>query len=238
MAVLEPASVTASQPATAGGRRRGRLLAAAAAWLACAGLAWWWASAHPDGAATAFAEVLGAARTPGAALGLLVVAFALRPLTLLPVTVLSAFAGFLLGPWLGFAVAAVLVSATSLVPYALASWLRGRRLRPPVRGWRSALARRPFAAVLSARLAMLPGDLVSVSAGVLQVPLVPFATATFLGGSPGILVAVLAGAALRGSDFAVASLRLDVRLLAAAVALLLLSLGLARWLRRRGGRLG
>jgi uncharacterized membrane protein YdjX (TVP38/TMEM64 family) len=214
-------------------RRRKRVLAALAVWLALAGAAWLWAGDHPEGAAGAITDLLSVAETPRGAFGVLVVAFAIRPLTLLPPTVLTAFAGFLLGPWLGFVVATLAVVSTSLVPYGAARLLRGRSLRPPRAGWRSALTRRPFAAVLVARLTMLPGDLVNVSAGVLRVPLWPFVAGTVLGGSPGMLVGVLAGASLRGSRFSVDALVLDLRLLVAALAVLLVSLAVAALLRRR-----
>lgn len=216
-------------------RQRRVVVVAGLVWVVVAAFAWWWASGYPDGPAGAVTVLLARAANPGTALGLLLVTFALRPLTLLPVTVLTAFAGFLLGPWWGFVVANAAVVTTSLLPYGIARWLRGRTLRPPKHGWRSALARRPFMAVLTARLTMLPGDLVNASAGVLRVPLLPFVSATALGGSPGVLVATLAGASLRGSRFAIDALQLDLRLLAAALVVLLLSLALATWLRRHDG---
>ncbi len=213
-------------------RRRGLL--ALLVWLVLAVVAWSWASAHEQGPPGALTELLTAAETPAGALSILLVAFALRPLTLLPSTVLAAFAGFLLGTWWGFLVANAAVIVTSLLPYGMARLVRGRSLRPPPSGWRSALARRPFVTVMSARLALLPGDLVNVAAGVLRVPLLPFVAATALGGSPGILVAVLAGASLRGSRFSVDALQLDLRLLAAALVVLAASLALAMLARRRG----
>lgn len=216
--------------------RRRRVLVAGAVWLAIAAVAWWWASEHPEGAAGAVTDLLTAAETPAGALGVLAIAYAIRPITLLPSTVLTAFTGFLLGPWLGFGVSLVAVIATSLVPYGAARVLRGRAVRAPRAGWRSALAKRPFEAVLTARLTMLPGDLVNVSAGVLRVPVWPFLSATALGGAPGLLVGVLAGASLRGSRFTASALSLDLRLLAGAVALLVVSLIVASLLRRRGQR--
>jgi uncharacterized membrane protein YdjX (TVP38/TMEM64 family) len=218
-----------------GGRRRRRVLVAAAAWAVLALVAWWWASGHDDGVAGAMADLLGAAETPAGAFGVLLVAFALRPLTLLPSTVLTAFAGFLLGPVLGLVVATVAVTSTSLVPYAATRVMRGAALQPPRAGWRSDLARRPFAAVLAARLMMLPGDLVNAAAGVLRVPLLPFVGATLLGGTPGLLVGVLAGASLRGSRFEPGALQFDPWLLAAAVGVSVVSLGLAAIVRRRSG---
>ena len=215
------------------GRRRRGVAMAAAVWLGLAALAWVAASRHDDGLPGAVADFVTAAESPRVAVGLLLVAYLLRPVTLLPPTVLTAMAGFLLGPALGFVVALCAVTSTSLVPYGVARWLRGRSLRPPKSGWRSALARHPFSAVLSARLMMLPGDLVNASAGVLRVPLLPFLIATTLGGSPGVLVGTLAGASLRGSRFEAAALELDLRLLAVALVILVVSLAMAALLRRR-----
>lgn len=226
----EPGRARVPKPGLRSGRR---VVVAAVTWVALAVLAWSLASLHDDGLAGLVADVIITASTPRGAFGLLLVAFVLRPVTLLPSTVLTALAGFLLGPGLGVAVALVAVTATSLVPYGVARWVRGRRLRPPKQGWRSALARHPFSAVLAARLMMLPGDLVNVSAGVLRVPLLPFATATAVGGSPGILAGVLAGASLRGSRFALDALHLDLRLLLWAAALLVVSLLVSLLLRRR-----
>lgn len=216
--------------------RRRRLQLAALAWLLLAASAWYWASRHPEGPAGALTGLLTAAETPRGALGMLLLAFVLRPATLLPTTVLSAFAGFLLGAAWGFVVANTAVVATALIPYGLAWILRGRTLRPPSGGWRSELAHRPFVTIVTARLAMLPGDLVNAAAGLLRVPLLPFLGATALGGSPGILVAALAGASLRGSRFSVGALQLDYRLLLAAIAVLIASLAVARLVRRRQDR--
>lgn len=214
-------------------RRRRRVVVAALVWSVLAAIAWWWASGHEDGVAGAMADWLSSAETPAGAFGVLMLAFALRPLTMLPSTVLTAFAGFLLGPGAGFAVAAAAVTLTSLLPYGVARVMRGRAVRPPRAGWRSDLARRPFGAVLAARLMMLPGDLVNAAAGVLRVPVLPFVGATLLGGAPGLLVGVLAGASLRGSRFDPDALQVDPRLLAAAALAFVCSLALAAIVRRR-----
>ncbi len=227
------AVLTAVPPPEPTGRRRRRVVVAAVVWSVLAGAAWWWASGNEDGVAGAMADWLTAAQTPSGAFGVLMLAFALRPLTMLPSTVLTAFAGFLLGPAAGFAIATVAVTLTSLLPYGVARVMRGRSLRPPSTGWRSDLARRPFRAVLAARLMMLPGDLVNAAAGVLRVPVLPFVGATLLGGAPGLLVGVLAGASLRGRRFDPDALQVDPRLLAAAAAAFLISLALAAVVRRR-----
>jgi uncharacterized membrane protein YdjX (TVP38/TMEM64 family) len=67
------------------------------------------------------------------------------------------------------------------------------------------------------------------------VPLLPFVGATLLGGMPGLLVGVLAGASLRGTRFEPDALQFDPRLLVAAAVVLLVSLALAAIVRRRAG---
>jgi uncharacterized membrane protein YdjX (TVP38/TMEM64 family) len=191
-------------------------------WLVVAGAAWSSAARHEEGVLGGLAAALRLLDGhPGAPLFLLL-AYALRPLTLLPVTVLTAFAGFLLGPWLGFAVALLAVTSSSLLPYALARAAR----RHGVGG-----SRRPFQAVLIARLAMLPGDAVSAVAGALRVPPTAFVLATLLGGAPGVLVGVLAGAGVEEA-FELGAVRPDLRLLAASLVVVVMSLGVA-WLLRR-----
>jgi uncharacterized membrane protein YdjX (TVP38/TMEM64 family) len=162
----------------------------------------------------------------------LLLAFVVRPLTLLPVTVLTAFSGFLLGPVLGFAMAAVAVVSTSLIPYTLTRLARGRPARTQDPAWGATLAIRPYEAVLAARLAMMPGDLVNVASGLLRVPVASFVVATAVGGSPGLLVGVLAGASLQGR-FRIDATGVEWPLVAASAAILIVSVVAARSLARR-----
>jgi uncharacterized membrane protein YdjX (TVP38/TMEM64 family) len=189
-------------------------------WLGFAAVVWSFAARHEEGVVGFLVEALAAFDAHPAAPGLLLVAFALRPLTLLPVTVLTAFAGFLLGPVGGFLLALAAVTLTSLVPYAIA---RAARRGEPGGS---------FLAVAAARLAMLPGDAVSAVAGVVRVPLTTFLAATALGGAPGVLVGVLAGAGV-GEAFEVGSVVPDMRLILGSAAILVLSLLVAWRLRRR-----
>lgn len=223
-------------------RRRTPLAVALVTWLGLVALAWWWLSRAEGGVDAGIAAALAQVTRPGVGVPTLLLAFAVRPLLLLPVTVLTAFCGWWLGPVVGFLVALVAVSMTSLVPYALARFARGAPAvgpaAPAPAGWRGALTREPFRSVLLARLMMLPGDFVSAAAGALRVPWGTFLAATALGGGPGLAVGVLAGASLpRGAAFGVEGLRLDPWLLAGAVAAFALAWGSAEILRRRSKRL-
>lgn len=222
-------------------RRRTPLAIALVAWLGLVASAWWWLSRAEGGVDAGIAAALTEVTRPGVGVPTLLLAFAVRPLLLLPVTVLTAFCGWWLGPLAGYLVALVAVSATSLVPYAVARFARGAPAvgAPPSApsGWRGALTRAPFRAVLMARLMMLPGDFVSAAAGALRVPWTTFLAATALGGAPGLAVGVLAGASLpRGGPFGVQGLRLDPWLLAGAVAAFAFAWGAAELLRRRSRR--
>lgn len=225
--------------------RKRRWLPALVAWLVLAVVAWWWLSRSEGGPAAGLAAALSLATEPRVALLAMVVAFLLRPLFLLPVTVITAFCGWLLGPWLGLLVAAVGASVSALIPYLAARWARGRPSAevvrelglpelPARRGWRQSLSERPFEAVLLARVMMMPGDLVNVAAGVLRIPLHTFLLASLLGGGTGLAVGVWAGAALpRGEAFSFGSLQIDMRLVWLSLGMWLLTIGLSWWLRRR-----
>lgn len=210
--------------------RRLRVAIALSLWAVVAIAAWTSLAAHEDGVAGGLAEVLrGVDGHPAAPIALLV-AFLVRPITLLPVTVLTAFSGFLLGPVVGFAVAMVAVVGTSLLPYTVARLARGGG-HEAASGWRVGLERHPFVSVLTARLAMLPGDLVNVAAGALRVPVRAFVAATALGGAPGMAVGVLAGASVHGT-FRVEGVRVDGALVLTSAAILVGSLLVSVYLRR------
>jgi uncharacterized membrane protein YdjX (TVP38/TMEM64 family) len=217
-------------------RRDGSLvrpLVALCIWSIVAASAWAWLGRHEDGALAGVSSLLAALEGRAFAPLALAGAFLVRPATLLPVTVLTAFCGFLFGPVLGFVLASVAVVSTSLIPYGVTRLVRGRSVIEGPSGWRATLARRPFESVLTARLAMVPGDVVNVAAGLLRVPVAAFVAATAIGGAPGLLVGVLAGAGLQGA-FRVEGASVGWPLVLASAAVLGVSLAVARFLRRRG----
>jgi uncharacterized membrane protein YdjX (TVP38/TMEM64 family) len=208
-----------------------RVALAAALWLLVAAVAWLAMGRHEEGVVGGVAALLAQVEGRSSAPLILLLAFLLRPITLLPVTVLTAFCGFLLGPLLGFAVALVAVVGTSLIPYTFTRMARGRPLQRPRSGWLAMLGTHPFESVLAARLGMIPGDLVNMTAGLLRVPIAPFVAATAIGGSPGLLVSLLAGATLQGT-FRAEGASVPWPLAAASVGMLVVSLGISRALRR------
>ena len=209
-----------------------RLLIGLPIWTAALLLFWWYAQTR-EGGAVAWVEdwLAGIAGDPWALAGLFG-AYLIRPLLLLPMTVLTAFSGFLLGALWGtaFGMAAVLASAS--IAYAVARFLGAGRT--PGGPWWRRLRDRSFETVITARLMMVPGDLVNYAAGALRVGYASFALATAVGGLPGLLIGVFAGASLQGV-FRFEGVRLDVGYLVASAVLLVGSLALSRWLRRRFG---
>ncbi len=216
-------------------RRRVSVTVALTLWVLLVAVTWTVLARAEGGPGAELARWLGVLMRPGVGVPVLLLAFAIRPLLLIPVTLLTAFAGWWLGLWLGFAVAWVAVTASAAVPYVLARTLRGPPRAGPVgTGWRGALARDPFRSVLVARLMMLPGDLVSAAAGAVRVPWGSFLAATALGGVPGLVVGVLAGAALDDTDaFTWSAVDIDTGTVVAAAVASAMALGLAWALRRR-----
>jgi len=193
----------------------------------------------------------------GWAVPALLVAYALRAVVLFPATALALFAGYALGPFVGALVAWVGVLLSASVAYGLARVAGPRRAATatPRRdadaadaageaaheaahdaetGWRARLRRNAFEAILIARLAAVPGDVVNLVAGASRAPVGPFVAATALGGAPGLLAVVWAGASLEGV-FEVRQVSVRPELIAASLAMAVLAVGLSRWVRRRSG---
>ena len=162
--------------------------------------------------------------------------FLLRPLLLLPITILNVFAGFLFGPLWGFVYATLATLASCSVAYLTGRYLSSAaKDSAATRGLLANLKARSFETVLISRLMFIPGDLVNYAAGALRVPFLAFVGATALGGAPGLLVTVLAGAATEG-QFSFSGLSLNRAYLVASALLLVTSVGVSFGLRRRTGR--
>lgn len=216
------------------GASRRRRVAVLALWGVLLAAFWLLARARGDGPAALMQGWLeGVATSPYGALVLLGL-YGLRPLLLLPMTILTVFAGFLFGPALGLAYALGAMLASASLAYALARSIGGRG---PEGGWAAELRRRSFEAVLTSRLTFVPGDVVNYAAGALRVRFRAFLAGTALGGLPGLAMGVLAGASIEGA-FRFDGLRFRPGYLLASLALLIVSLAVSRGLRRRQERRG
>ncbi len=162
--------------------------------------------------------------------------FLLRPVLLLPITILNVFAGFLFGPVLGFLYAQTATLLSSSIAFILGRFFgqqTASQLNMQAFGRR--LQENSFVTVLSARLMGVPGDLVNYSAGFLRISFSQFLSATALGGSPGLLMAIFAGASLEG-DFSFSGVRLNIWYLIISLILLTVSILSAVYLKRHEKR--
>ncbi len=165
--------------------------------------------------------------------------YTIRPLVLFPATLMSLAGGMLFGPIVGIVAVIIGSNASAVVAYGMARMVAGdNRLAHPsgagdgfVGRWADRLRERGFVTVLTMRLLLLPYDLVHYSAGVVRVPLRSFMAATALGSLPATLSVVTAGASVE--RIADGPSGLDWRMVGAAAVLLLGSLTLTVWIRRR-----
>ena len=158
-------------------------------------------------------------------------AYLLRPLTLLPVTFLTVASGFIFGPVWGSLYALVATLLSSGLAYAIGRLFGAGGLE--TRGdFVARLRSRSFETVLLGRLLALPGDLINYASGFLRISFSAFLLATALGGAPGLLTGVLVGASVEG-DLGAARVTINAPYLLASAGLLVVSLGVSYALRRR-----
>lgn len=160
---------------------------------------------------------------------LLLVVYLIRPLLFLPITLLTVFAGFLYGAVWGTVYATLATLVSCAVAYVVGRFLGSDKITLQ-RGWLERLRERSFETILISRLTFLPGDLVNYAAGFLKISFVSFLLATAIGGMPGLLVGVLAGASLE--TFSATGFRLNPWYIVASLVMLILSLLGSRLLRR------
>lgn len=170
-----------------------------------------------------------------------VLVYLARPIVLFPASVLTIVGGILFGPVLGVVVVVVAANASAMIAYGVGRLL-GRAPGHPdpaaapddaslVRRWSGRMRDNSFETVLIMRLLFLPYDLVNYLSGVLRLRWLPFILATALGSLPGTVSFVLLGASLDRVDEGLGGI--DTRTLVASIAIFLVSLLVARLLRRR-----
>lgn len=172
-----------------------------------------------------------------------VAAYVVRPLFLFSATVLTIGAGYLYGPWWGFAIVVLGANAGAMLAYGAARWLGGPWTRtllddPRFRGVPGRLRRRTFDTILILRFTFAPYDAVNYLAGALRLRALPFLIATAVGSVIGTITFLAFGASLEDlSALERGELpSLDVRWVITSVALFALSWGVSFVLRRRTGR--
>ena len=166
-------------------------------------------------------------------------AYLIRPVLLLPSTLLVVASGYLYGIAFGFIVSLAATLLSLIISYYIAAYFRSETTNSQEglgNKFVKQLKDNPFQSTLIARLVFMPGDLVNLAAGFCKINLASFLAASAIGGAPGLLMAVLAGASIEG-DFDAGSINIRISYLIAASLILLASLGLSWLIRKRQKRI-
>lgn len=168
----------------------------------------------------------------------------LRPVILFPASVLTILGGNLYGLAVGLPLVVFAGSVSAILPYFAGRWLFGSATEAKeelddagrLQKFAGALRNNPFQTVITMRLLFLPYDPVSIFAGSLKVPFVPFFFATAMGNIVGAIPYVALGASVEGNPFT-EDVQLNPWILALAFTMLVLSIGgsqlFKRWQRSR-----
>ncbi|MFZ1752387.1 MAG: TVP38/TMEM64 family protein [Caldilineaceae bacterium] len=166
---------------------------------------------------------------------LYVILYTIRPLIFFPATIMTAMSGYLYGPFLGTGYALLGGNLSATLAYFVGRFFGGDLFDESdaqasgfLARHASNLRRNGFEAVLVMRLIYLPYDLVNYLCGFVRVPWPKYATATLLGVLPGALTFTLLG-----SVFTSQSTGQRWLLAGFSFTMLLLGLGLSRWLKIR-----
>ncbi|MBW6454639.1 MAG: VTT domain-containing protein [Trueperaceae bacterium] len=162
--------------------------------------------------------------------------YLVRPLLLVPITVVNLASGFVLGAAPGLALAMVGTLASASVGYGIGRLLGTVGAAGDLMGrWPllRALRRRSFESVVAGGLMYLHADAVNLPAGLLRIRFPHFLAGIAVGNTLTMTSAVLAGASVEGG-LGEATVAIDGATLWLALGLFAVSLALASWLRRRG----
>ena len=167
-----------------------------------------------------------------------IVIYALRPLIFFPATVLTLLGGFLFGP-IGILWTIIGSNASALVAYTVGRYfgtgvLEGEEETNVIQKYTLRMRQNSFETVLIMRLLFLPYDLVNYAAGFLKIKWQPFILATAIGSIPGTISFVLLAGSFGTLDELVAGdFQVNPLTLIFSLALILVSIGLSRFIKRR-----
>jgi uncharacterized membrane protein YdjX (TVP38/TMEM64 family) len=218
-------------------RKRGRRLATLVFWLALLGgyqLYFWRRGITPLEAAQILVDFMSSNTTgPLIFIGF----YALSRLVLFPATLLTIASGYVFGPVLGVVLTILGSNAAAGVSYLMGRYFGEGLLDFEKKGgvvgrYTERMRNNGFESVLLMYLVYAPLDLVSMLAGFLRIDWKPFVLATMLGLMPATLSWVLLGASIE-TNLTGGIPKREPPMLVASVVLLVGSLLLSRYLRRR-----
>lgn len=203
----------------------------AGVWLAVIGGWTWYLRASGQTPVDWLQGLVDAASGAWWAIPAFVLVYLARPLLLFPASLLTIAAGILFGPVVGIPVAIVAATASAFVAFQIGKTFSPTAVRAGdgatvIDRWSGRLRNESFLAVMLMRLAFLPYDLVSYSAGFLRINAGSFVAATSLGSLPGTISFVLAGASLQRLDAGLDGF--DPTVFAASLAIFAVSIGISK----------
>lgn len=163
-----------------------------------------------------------------------IVLYTFRPLVFFPATGLSVLGGYLYGPLLGLVYSSIGAILSATLAYSVGRFFGTGFFKPEddashfVARYTRFLRANGFEAVLLMRLIYMPYDLVNYLSGLVRVSLGGFVLATLLGNLPGSLTFVLFGSAI-GAESSSGRWFLA----GFSLVMLVVGIGLSRWLRKR-----
>ena len=166
--------------------------------------------------------------------------YLVRPLLLVPITIVNLASGFVLGVLPGLILALTGTLASASIGYGIGRLLGSfERTRSLTSRWPilRSLRRRSFESVAAGGLMYLHAEAVNLPAGLLRIHFPAFLAGIAVGNSLTMTSAVLAGSAVEGS-LRGTTVAFDGVTMVLALALFALSLTLASLLRRRHARAG
>ncbi|WP_420643221.1 TVP38/TMEM64 family protein [Candidatus Leptofilum sp.] len=167
-----------------------------------------------------------------------VLLYTLRPLLFFPATLLTLLAGFLFGP-IGILYTVLGGNASAMMAYGVGRYFGQGLLDDEedtnvIQKYTRRLRNNSFETVLVMRLIFLPYDLVNYAAGFLKIKWQPFLLATAVGSLPGTISVVLLGGSFGTLEALMAgNIQLDPLSLTFSIVLILVSIGLSRFVKGR-----
>lgn len=167
-------------------------------------------------------------------------AYSVRPLLFFPATILTVAAGSIFGPLWGVVLTIIASNTSAMIAYMVGRYFGEGIIKEEeesnglIQRYAKRMRSESFATVMLMRLLFLPYDLVNYLSGFLKIDWKAFLFATALGSIPGTISFVLFGSSIdirQGLD----EISFNPWSLAASIALIVVSIGISRYLRRREG---
>lgn len=170
---------------------------------------------------------------------LYIIAYAVRPITFIPGTVLTVLSGAFFGLWGGIIYTIIGANASATLAYVLGRFFGKTRTQNDTSlmgRFAAACQSNPFTTVLSMRLLFLPFDVVNYGAGLLKIPYLPYLAATIIGTLLGIITFVSIGASISVEDFkayGITTDTIDSTFLLLSAVIFIVSIAIARALKKK-----